>query len=495
MNMDSESDIKVNDKKKTFFGQPRGLSTLFFTEMWERFSYYSMHAILLFYLIDNARNGGLGMDTPTATSIVAIYGALIYMSSVIGGFVSDRILGAQRSVFWGGVLIAIGNFLLVLPLKFIGLYTSIIIIVLGTGFLKPNTSDMVGGLYSKTDTRRDAGFNIYYMGINIGALLAPFIVGWIGQSYSYHLGFALSTIGMILGLIQYSLGRKKYLKTDGLKPGDPIKPAEKGKVLRQIVLILFLIIGGLILMAVTNTLNVNNIIFIITILGVLLPIIYFINIFRSPKITAKDRQNVLAYIVIFVASVFFWSIFEQIMTIFPLVAQQMTNLSILGLNIKPSQFTGFNALFVLIYSPFIASIWTKMGDHQPSSTTKFTIGLLSSAFSFLILLVPISLYGIGAKFSAWWLILGIAIVEIGEVLLSPAGLSLTTKLAPKAFTAQMMSIWYLGDAAAQSFNAQLVKMYTVNNAPIYFGVMGLIALGIAFVLFLMHKKIANLIKL
>ena len=223
--MDNDSDINFNNKKKTFFGQPRGLSTLFFTEMWERFSYYSMHAILLFYLIDNARNGGLGMDTPTATSIVAIYGALIYMSSVIGGFVSDRILGAQRSVFWGGVLIAIGNFLLVLPLKFIGLYTSIIIIVLGTGFLKPNTSDMVGGLYSKTDTRRDAGFNIYCMGINIGALLAPFIVGWIGQSYSYHLGFALSTIGMILGLIQYSLGRKKYLKTAGLKPGDPIKPA------------------------------------------------------------------------------------------------------------------------------------------------------------------------------------------------------------------------------------------------------------------------------
>lgn len=183
------------------------------------------------------------------------------------------------------------------------------------------------------------------------------------------------------------------------------------------------------------------------------------------------------------------------MTIFPLVAQQMTNLSILGLDIKPSQFTGFNALFVLIYSPLIASLWTKMGTHQPSSTTKFTIGLLASSFSFLILLVPIDLYGVGTKFSAWWLILGIAIVEVGEVLLLPAGLSLTTKLAPKAFTAQMMSIWYLGDAAAQSFNAQLVKMYTVNDAPIYFGGMGLIVLGIALVLLFVHKKIANLIKL
>lgn len=260
MNNDSPSGRRPQDT--AFFGHPHGLSTLFFTEMWERFSYYSMHAILLFYLIDSFSKGGLGMSTSIATSIVAIYGALIYMSTVIGGFVSDRLLGPRKTVFWGGVLIALGNFTLVLPLKFVGLYVSIVIIVLGTGFLKPNVSDMVGGLYSKKDDRRDAGFNIYYMGINIGALLAPFIVGWVGQTYSYHAGFALSTIGMVFGLIQYYIGSKKYLGNDGLYPNDPIKPEEKSKVIKQVSWVTAIVIVGLLLMYFTHTLNVNNIIFI-----------------------------------------------------------------------------------------------------------------------------------------------------------------------------------------------------------------------------------------
>lgn len=477
-----------------FFGHPHGLSTLFFTEMWERFSYYSMHAILLFYLIDSAAKGGLGIATPTATSIVAIYGALIYMSSVIGGFVSDRLLGAQRSVFWGGVLIAVGNFILVLPLRFVGLYVSIVIIVLGTGFLKPNVSDMIGGLYRPTDDRRDAGFNIYYMGINLGGLLAPFIVGWVGQTYSYHAGFALSTIGMVLGLIQYLLGCRKYLGADGLRPSDPIQPAEVKKVTRQVGLVLGALVALVAVLALSRQLNVNNIILVITVLGILLPVVYFINIFRSPKITSRDRCNVLAYVVIFVASVFFWSIYEQTLTIYPLVAQQMTNLRLFGLHVQPSQFSGFNALFILIYSPVVAALWTKLGKRQPSSTTKFTIGLLASAGAFLILLVPILGHGAGAKFSGWWLILSLAIIEVGEVLLSPAGMSLTTKLAPKAFAAQMMSIWFLGDAAAQAFNAQLVKLYSVPTAAAYFTGMGLVAVVIAVILFSMRGILRKLMQ-
>lgn len=416
------------------------------------------------------------------------------MSSVIGGFVSDRILGAQKSVFWGGVMIAIGNFILVLPLRFVGLYVSIVIIVLGTGFLKPNVSDMIGGLYGSTDDRRDAGFNIYYMGINLGALLAPFIVGWVGQTYSYHAGFALSTIGMILGLIQYSLGCRKYLQEDGRRPSDPIHPEEVPRVRRQILLVGGAIVALIVVMAGCHQLNINSVIFVITILGILLPVIYFVNIFRSPKITSRDRKNVLAYVVIFIASVFFWSIYEQTLTIYPLLAQQMTNLKLLGLHVQPSQFAGFNALFILIYSPVVAALWTKLGNRQPSSTTKFTIGLLASAGAFLILLVPILTHGNGVKFSGWWLILSLAIIEVGEVLLSPAGLSLTTKLAPAAFAAQMMSIWFLGDAAAQAFNAQLVKLYSVQTAPAYFTGMGLVAVVTALILFSMRGILAKLME-
>ncbi|MSE06100.1 MFS transporter, partial [Lactobacillus salivarius] len=294
-----------------FFGHPRGLSTLFFTEMWERFSYYGMRAILLFYMYYSVSDGGLGIDKTTAASIMAIYGSLVYLSSVIGGFISDRILGSRRTVFIGGVLIMLGHIALSTPYGKGALLLSIILIVLGTGLLKPNVSEMVGSLYSSNDPRRDAGFNIFVFGINVGALVSPIVVGQLGFNVNFHLGFSLAAIGMFFGLLQYWLDGRKYLSKDSLYPTDPIESDELKGLLTKTVIGIAAIALILIIMNLLNALNITNIINLISIIAVLIPIYYFVLMLSSRKITKVERSRVLAYIPLFIASVLFWSIEEQ----------------------------------------------------------------------------------------------------------------------------------------------------------------------------------------
>ena len=255
-----------------FFGHPRGLSTLFFTEMWERFSYYGMRAILLFYMYYSVSDGGLGIDKTTAASIMAIYGSLVYLSSVIGGFISDRILGSRRTVFIGGVLIMLGHIALSTPYGKGALLLSIVLIVLGTGLLKPNVSEMVGSLYSSNDPRRDAGFNIFVFGINVGALVSPIVVGQLGFNVNFHLGFSLAAIGMFFGLLQYWLDGRKYLSKDSLYPTDPIESDELKGLITKTVIGIAAIALILIIMNLLNALNITNIINLISIIAVLIPI-------------------------------------------------------------------------------------------------------------------------------------------------------------------------------------------------------------------------------
>ncbi|MBW4803445.1 peptide MFS transporter [Loigolactobacillus coryniformis] len=481
-----------NKEEKTFLGQPRGLMTLFFTEFWERFSYYGMRALLVFYLIDTVKRGGLGFDEATGASIMSIYGSLVYMSSVIGGFIADRLLGSRRTVFWGGVLIMIGHIVLSLPFGQGALYGSIALIVLGTGLLKPNVSEMVGTLYTEDDVRRDSGFTIFVMGINAGSLLAPYVVGSIGQQVNYHLGFSLAAIGMFFGLIQYWRGGKN-LNESSNRPGDPASEDEKAGLIRKIVAIVVAAIVVFGLMAFAGKLNVTNVILVFSILGVLLPIGYFVMMLSSRKTTKVERSRVWAYVPLFIASVLFWSIEEQGSVVLALFAKNQTILNLGFINLLPSWFQSLNPLFIILYGPIFAWFWVKLGKHQPSTPAKFAYGLLFAGASFLVMLIPVSLFG-QQRVSALWLVLSWAIVEIGEMLISPVGLSATTKLAPKAFQSQMMSMWFLGDAAAQAINAQIVRLYTPANQMMYFAVIGIITVVFGILLGFMVPKIKGLME-
>lgn len=475
---------------KGFFGQPKGLRTLFLTEFWERFSYYGMRAILLLYMFDKVSNGGLGFSQTTSASIMSVYGSLVYMSGILGGYVSDRLLGSRKTVFWGGVLIMLGHIVLAMPFGAPSLFFSIFLITIGTGMLKPNISEMVGGLYSEKDTRRDAGFSIFVLGINFGSLLAPLAVGMVQAKYNYHAGFSLAAIGMFFGLIFYIWDGKKHLHEDSLQVPNPITTTEKAQVIKNVLLGLAAAAIIVVIMVLTKTLNIENIIWIISILGVAIPVIYFVIMLKSDKVTTIEKSRVRAYILLFIAAVLFWAIEEQGSSVLALVVSNRTDLSFHGINLQVPQFQMLNPFFIVLYTPFFAWMWTKLGKKQPSSPTKFWIGLIFTGLSFVALAFP--LFGAG-KISPLWLVLSWALVMFGELLISPVGLSVTTKLAPKAFAAQMMSMWFLADAAGQAINAQIVKFYQINDA-MYFLVIGLFTIAFALVLAMLTPKIKPLMK-
>ncbi|RFU61074.1 peptide MFS transporter [Bacillus sp. V59.32b] len=488
-------DVIVQSVPQTgFFGHPKGLFTLFFTEFWERFSYYGMRAILIYYMYDKISEGGLGLDQTTANSIMSVYGSLVYMSGIIGGWIADRLLGTTRTVFYGGVLIMFGHIILALPGGITTLFSSMALIVIGTGLLKPNVSSVVGEMYSEEDPRRDSGFSIFYMGINLGGFLAPLIVGTIGQEYNYHLGFGIAAIGMFFGLVTFLLTKKKNLGLAGSYVPNPLSKDERSKVFTRIG------IGALIiavLAAITipaGYLTIERFILLVTLFGVLIPTLYFIFMYRSPKTTEVERSRLIAYIPLFIAAVMFWAIQEQGSNILATYADQRTQLNFAGIQIQPAWFQSLNPLFIVMLAPVFAWFWVKLGNRQPSTSKKFAFGLFFAGLSFLVMIFPAYLNGTDTLVNPLWLVLSFFLVVLGELCLSPVGLSATTKLAPAAFSAQTMSLWFLSNAAAQAINAQVVRLFNPDSEILYFGVIGSISILLGFVLFMLSPKIQGYMK-
>ncbi|MEH7086827.1 peptide MFS transporter [Neobacillus drentensis] len=474
-----------------FFGHPKGLSTLFFTEFWERFSYYGMRAILVFYMYYEVSKGGLGIDQNLALSIMSIYGSLVYMSGIIGGWLADRIFGSSKAVFYGGILIMFGHIALAVPGSVAMFFVSMVLIVLGTGLLKPNVSSAVGELYSEKDQRRDAGFTIYYMSINLGAFISPLIVGSIGN---FHIGFSIAAVGMFLGLVVFSVTKKKNLGLAGTMVANPMAPAEKKKVFTIIGLAVIILAVVCAVLIPKGLLTFASFINIVTFLGILIPTIYFVVMYRSPKTTAVERSRIIAYIPLFIAAVMFWAIQEQGSTILANYADKRTQLNWLGIKISPAWFQSLNPLFIIIFAPVFAWIWVKLGKRQPSVPQKFSLSLLFAGLSFLVILIPAYLGGTDSLVSPLWLVLSYLIVVFGELCLSPVGLSATTKLAPAAFSAQTMSLWFLASAAAQALNAQVVKFYTPETEMTYFGVIGGASIALGIILLMLSPKIQGFMK-
>lgn len=491
--IDKEKIIK-SVPQKGFFGHPKGLFTLFFTEFWERFSYYGMRAILLYYMYYELSKGGLGIDQGTAASIMAVYGSLVYMSGVIGGWISDRLLGGTRTVFYGGIFIMFGHIVLSFPGSLTSLFVSMALIVLGTGLLKPNVSNVVGDLYSEKDNRRDSGFSIFYMGINLGGFLAPLIVGTVGQEYNFHLGFSLAAIGMFLGLVTFIITKRKYLGLAGTHIPNPLTKNEKNKVFGRIGIGTAVIAILAAITIPTGILTINLFTMIVSVLGILIPTCYFIVMYRSSKTTEVERSRILAYIPIFIAAIMFWAIQEQGSIILARYADQRTQLNFAGLEIHSSWFQSLNPLFIVFLAPVFAWLWMKLGDRQPSTPKKFALGLFFAGLSFLVMIVPAIINGTETLVNPMWLVLSFFLVVLGELCLSPVGLSATTKLAPTAFSAQTMSLWFLSNASAQAINAQIVKLYTPDTEVVYFGVIGVVSILLGVILFATSSKIQTFMK-
>ncbi|MFD2922492.1 peptide MFS transporter [Halobacillus naozhouensis] len=489
----SKEEIVNSVPQKGFFGHPKGLFTLFFTEFWERFSYYGMRAILLFYMYYEVSKGGLGLDEGTAASIMAIYGALVYMSGIIGGWIADRLLGGTSTVFYGGVLIMFGHIALSLPGSLTAFFISMALIIIGTGLLKPNVSNVVGDLYAPEDYRRDSGFSIFYMGINLGAFLSPLIVGTVGQEFNFHAGFAIAAVGMFFGLLTFMVTKKKYLGLAGKNVPNPLTKVERGKTYKRAGIGAAIVIAFFAITIPTGIMTINRLTYLVSFLGLSIPTAYFIIMYRNKKTTKNEKSRLLAYIPLFVASMMFWSIQEQGSIILAQYADQRVDLSFSGLGIQSSWFQSLNPLFIIFLAPVFAWLWIRLKRKQPSTPQKFAFGLMFAGISFLVLVIPALTNGDNLV-NPLWLVLSFFIVVIGELLLSPVGLSATTKLAPAAFASQTMSLWFLSNAAGQAMNAQLVKLYNINTEIAYFGILGGVSILLGVILFLFSPKISKLMK-
>ncbi|MFD4929636.1 peptide MFS transporter [Peribacillus butanolivorans] len=480
--------------QKGFFGNPKGLFTLFFTEFWERFSYYGMKAILVYYMYYEVSKGGLGLDEHTALALVSIYGSLVYMSGIIGGWLADRIFGTSKAVFYGGILIMLGHIVLAVPGSLSMFFVSMVLIVLGTGLLKPNVSSIVGEIYAENDERRDSGFSIFYMGINMGAFLSPFLVGTVGMNYSFHLGFGLAAIGMLIGLIVFVATKKKNLGLAGTLPANPLSQNEKKTVFTKLGIATLIVAAIIGITATKGILTIKTFINLVGILGILIPTLYFIFMYRSPKTTSVERSRLIAYIPLFIAAVMFWAIQEQGATILANYADKRTQLNFAGIEINPAWFQSLNPLFIITLAPVFAWLWIKLGKRQPTVPQKFSLGLLFAGLSFLVILLPVYFGGSDSLVNPLWLVLSYFLVVLGELCLSPVGLSATTKLAPAAFSAQTMSLWFLASAAAQALNAQIVRFYTPQTEMAYFGVIGVASMILGLALMALSPKIQGYMK-
>jgi POT family proton-dependent oligopeptide transporter len=485
----------------SFFGHPRGLATLFFTEMWERFSYYGMRALLILYMVDKVAHGGLGFGDVKAGSIYGLYTSMVYLLCLGGGWIADRVTGQRRAVLMGGIFIAAGEFCLMLPSE-ISFYTGLVLLMMGTGLLKGNVSTIVGQLYARNDTRRDSGFSIFYMGINTGALISPIFCGWVGERISWRWGFGLAGLGMLAGLIQYVLGYK-HLGTAGLHPASTGDAVRDRKQRNDALLAVGGVIGVIALLAILSALGVLPI--TATKVGdalgwieLAIAIVVFSWLLGGKGWTTEERKRSAAVLVLFVASALFWASFEQAGSTLNLFAERNTDRALpfpTPFNLFPaSWFQTVEPVFVVVLSPVAAWIWLSLARRkkEPSSPAKFALGLLFAGLAFALLVPPASRVAFGEQAALWWLMGTYLLQALGELCLSPIGLSATSKLAPDRAAGFMMGIWFVSIAIGNWLAGYAVSLSVKMSMPSVFGAVAMFSIAAALVLALLIKPTVRL---
>jgi proton-dependent oligopeptide transporter, POT family len=476
---------------RSLMGHPRGLGLLFVVEMWERFSYYGMRALLVLYLVN-----GLQWTDGAAASLYGTYTGLVYLTPLIGGYLADRFIGTRRSLVIGSIIIAAGHFSLAVE-SMTMFYLGLALIIIGTGFFKPNVSTMVGQMYREGDNRRDSGFTIFYMGINLGAFLAPLVCGYLGQNIGWHYGFGAAGVGMVLGLLTYLWGRDKYLPGIGLTPKEnrnnaaavaaravteegsisPV-PAAIGAVVG--VLIAFLFKGGWFGMATA------------AVIGAALA-----TTFVGTK--GEERKRVTAIFILVFFVIFFWMAFEQAGSSMNLFADRYTDLSLGGITFPSSWFQAINPLFILIFAPVFASLWTTLDrkKKEPSTAMKMVLGLVLLGVGFLFMVAAGRAVDADSavRVSPLWLTMAYAFHTWGELCLSPVGLSYVTKVAPVRFASLLMGVWFLANAAANKLGGFLAgQTENIESQATFFSIPVATSIGSAILLLMLVPVLKNLTK-
>jgi POT family proton-dependent oligopeptide transporter len=495
-------------------GHPRGLMTLFFTEMWERFSYYGMRAFLVLFMVTPVAAGGLGFEDARAGIVYGTYTAMVYLLSVPGGWIADRFVGQQNAVLYGGILIMAGHISLAVPAG-PTFYIGLALVALGTGLLKPNISSIVGQLYGPEDKRRDSGFTIFYMGINIGAFLAPLVCGtflaesetfrgWlrsagIAPESAWHFAFAAAAVGMFFGLVQYMIGRRK-LRDAGKHPTPPKDAAEasRNRMILTGVIVLFVVIPVLVaglaaagLIALTPEIVGRVFSFLLPLTAVLvLAGLYF---FGAQN--AEERRRMLVVIILFVAAAVFWGCFEQAGSTLTLFAERHTDRVIGGTEIGATSFQSLNAIFVVTLAPLFAMLWIWLAkqNKEPLTITKFGLGMVGVGLGFAVLIPAAYIVLGGGLAGVHWLVILYALHTMGELCLSPVGLSAMSGLAPQRLVGLIMGVWFLAASVGNFMAGFAVGLTETMPMDQFFIMMTLVPIGLGVILFLLARPVQRML--
>ncbi len=456
---------------------PRGLMTLFFTEMWERFSYYGMRALLILYLAEATigENPGMGLDVATAGAIYGLYTGLVYLLGLPGGWVADQLWGQRKAVFVGGCIIAAGHFSMAVPNDF-NFFLGLILIVIGTGLLKPNVSSVVADLYPEGGARRDAGFSIFYMGINVGAFLGPIICGWLGQNWNWHWGFSAAGFGMVLGLIQFRLGYDK-LGDAGVLRSDrtPEQRAALGRrFFRGCAALAAALVGfGLLVSRGVIPISLTQIATGLAGLIIAVVLIFFTYLMTSEGHDMVEKKKIMAIFWFALLAVIFWSGFEQAGSSLNLFAEDYTDRTIGSWSYPASWLQSVNALFIVIMAPVFGWLWVWLANRNrnPSTPVKFALGLLGLAAGFFVIAWGAANATPDSPVSASWLIVMYFLHTVGELALSPVGLSVVTKLAPPSRISQMMGLWFVATSLGNVVAGLVAgRLEALEPSPLFFAV-------------------------
>lgn len=469
-----------------FFGHPWGLANLAGVEMWERFSFYGMQGLLAYYIYYAVSDGGLGMSQAAATSIVGAYGGLVYLSSVLGGWIADRVLGAERTLIAAASIIMAGHIALAFIPGAVGLGIGLLCIALGSGSLKTTTSTVLGDLYTAEDQRRDAAFSIYYMGVNLGAFVGPLLTSALWSAKGFHWGFGLAAVGMALGLIQYVLMRRHTRTEANARAPHPLTKPERTRWIVIAVVAVAVIVAA----ALRGWLKAENLSDIVVVVTLIAAVALFAVIIASKQNSKEERSRAIAFIPLFVASAVFWALFQQQFTVLAIYSDERLNRSFLGMDLPPSIVNSINPVFIIIFAGVFAAMWTKLGPRQPSTPLKFAMGTGIMGLAFLAF-IPFS-GGAANSVPMIAIVLILFLFTMAELCLSPVGQSLATKLAPRAFHSQMVALFFLSVALGSAAAGTLAGYYSSDNEVPYFLMIGVAAIVVALVLVLVRKPILKL---
>jgi len=495
MSTSPSADVRPYVSDTRFFGHPRGLATLFFTEMWERFSYYGLRPLLVLFMAAALADGGFGFDRGQASAIVGIYAAFVYVASLPGGWVADRWLGLRRGIFIGAVLITAGHLsiglsgLAGLEAGKIFFFLGLVLIVLGTGLLKPNISAIVGDLYPEGGARRDAGFSIFYMGINLGSFAGQLITGFLGETVGWHWGFGAAGVGMALGLIVFWLSAGRTLGPIGVEPSRLADPTAQAAQERQVKLLTGAglgVVATIFALAATGLITIDPQVIgrYMTFALLALALGFFGFVFAAGGLTGDEKKRIGVIVVLFIFAAVFWSAFEQAPTSLNLFARDFTDRQLGSFTVPATWFQSVNSAFIILCAPLFAALWTGLAKRglDLSSPTKFALGLLLAGIGFFLMIFAaqrVVASGGTLLVSPWWLVASYFFQTLGELCLSPVGLSSMTKLSPRKYVGQMMGIWFLASAVGNLIGGlvgghvdpekldQMPQLFTVTTMSLF----------------------------